>query len=80
MLPDMAAYMAGVNKPITNKCLRRAEWHDYRSKCIYMLTLMKAEGILAVFILDVLSRNIFAMDCYVFPPVAEGLIKVKFLQ
>lgn len=45
MLPDMAAYMAGVNKPITNKCLRRAEWHDYRSKCIYMLTLMKAEGI-----------------------------------
>lgn len=32
-------------RPLSPKGTRRAKWHDYRSRCIYMLTLNKAQGI-----------------------------------
>lgn len=45
MLPNLELYMQAAQSPSMNKFLKRAKWHDYRSRCIYMVTLMKMPGI-----------------------------------
>lgn len=45
MLPDLALYMKALESLPENKFHRRARWHDYFSRCIYMVTLMKIPGI-----------------------------------
>lgn len=45
MLPDMSRYESGVLNPVVNRNTQRAYWHDYRSRCIYMITLVKMKGI-----------------------------------
>lgn len=45
MIPDLSLYEKGLAHPVSNNNLKRAHWHNYRSRCIYMITLMKAPGI-----------------------------------
>lgn len=45
MLPNIYLYNRAKAEKKINKFLRRAPWHDYRSKSIYMITLTKMPGI-----------------------------------
>lgn len=52
-------------RPISPNMLRRCPWHDYRSKCIYMITLKSNR------IYGVLSNIVGSLSNPVSPPVAE---------
>lgn len=45
MLPDLEKYKSALRAAKKKKAVRRAEWHDYSCKCIYMVTVMKMPGI-----------------------------------
>lgn len=45
MIPDMEKYWVAVSNSDYNKSWHRSEWHDYTSRCIYMITIMKMPGI-----------------------------------
>lgn len=45
MIPDMKIYEEALLNPVKNKFISRAKWHDYRSRSIYMVTIMKMPGI-----------------------------------
>lgn len=45
MIPDLSIYNEALNAPGADAAHWRADWHDYHSKCIYMITLKKMPGI-----------------------------------
>lgn len=45
MIPDMKIYMAALLERLSYQNMHRADWHDYHSKRIYMITLRKMPGI-----------------------------------
>ncbi len=45
IFPNLKVYEEALLIPLQHQALWRADWHDYYSKCIYMVTLMKMPGI-----------------------------------